>query len=689
MGVADGAEEPPKSPPRPPRTSWPPGAPGKPRKPPRCRWPPLCLLTPAGRAARLQPPPPESYALEETPDPGPRSAQGGGSCSCSFLKALCVLQQFLPYAVVWYGFWIVVNELVAADCTLELRSCGISHWRAEGFGQSQFDKTSVSRDVFSCPHMDDFSEPPNSSVPPLTWVVIGGGTMFVVLVFQLTALVLKIRRAACAFGTLRFVVWTEVAKEGGSLFNRLTKLSAAIILSGAVAQIVYAIRQGGEEEDATEVMTHLVVVIFAAVISIRDAASLVMYDGPVKGSDHAEDYCPEVPLAHDVFTDSQVVCAGIHYILAIHEDVMHDIIDAGGGCEDCVAEALDDLELSHLDGLLIAGLGHCGRGAWTRGEAQRQLWWLRQFFSVPPTREERKRKQMGRGGLLGRLRHFGQGGSDQDPGAALNNPHKPPEHRRSPPPPPPPQSSSRYAAALASAELENAELRDRRAVLETEAEVTRELLQAREMNCGLHEALRGPPRDSAAAARVLRAVADANSAGLWSDEVLFAWLQGASLPREPPPPPPPASVSASSSAETSSAVPSEKSLVMRPQPQPDPEPEPKAREPDPETGYVGDISLCSPPESPTLAPRLPLLVPGGAQPAASGRARPRRTPLPAGPPASFVVRVRQPSSGVRRPSFALPRTAPAAPLSPPHRTPTDLAAACGAAFAPAQWTRKS
>eukprot|EP01060_Flectonema_neradi_P012310 TRINITY_DN19173_c0_g1_i1.p1 TRINITY_DN19173_c0_g1~~TRINITY_DN19173_c0_g1_i1.p1 ORF type:complete len:504 (+),score=57.66 TRINITY_DN19173_c0_g1_i1:168-1679(+) len=290
-------------------------------------------------------------------------------------KALCVCAQFSPYFLMWFGFFLITNDVVAAYCEVELINC-------VEVGTADFENVTQARDIFECPDLD-------INGGGIGLVLVLGLILFsVVMAVQFMLLILKI--GPTPYESLRFVVWLEAAKEVGSLFNRITRFSAAVIFAGAVFSIADFFRSM-EDRSPIDVLN----TIFTALTALWTAYQLSTYDSPVTTVYHARS-CPDVRIAYNWWEPSEDVILNIHFILALEESIVNDLLAEAGGNETLMEGLLEERNLTHLSAMLLASLGEGEVGH----AALRQI---RFFFSHPPTRTEYRklRKEGGPSAFIG------------------------------------------------------------------------------------------------------------------------------------------------------------------------------------------------------------------------------------------------------------------------------------------------
>eukprot|EP01062_Namystynia_karyoxenos_P053426 TRINITY_DN43259_c0_g1_i1.p1 TRINITY_DN43259_c0_g1~~TRINITY_DN43259_c0_g1_i1.p1 ORF type:complete len:498 (+),score=161.50 TRINITY_DN43259_c0_g1_i1:85-1494(+) len=296
--------------------------------------------------------------------------------------------QFQPYFLMWYGFWLIVNDLVEAHCDAQLLLCTVDDHENEGLGPVM--NATYARDMFSCPHTS-FSD--SSGQAAASFLLIAGLVTAGVVGLQLYLMLRRVRGLPPS--SLRYIAWLEVAKERGGLFMRLTQVSALIIVAGSVVAIFDKVGAGGNFGGVLNVT-------FQGGTSLYTAYLLVTYESPVQTKWHARN-CPNVPIAFDWYDTSADVMVRLHYILALDRSLAQELIGKGGGDVERTAALLRDRNLSGDLAGMLAGFGHGDQG-------RRALERVRQFLSHPPTQAE---MQAARG-----RESAGLPGGAEDPGGA-------------------------------------------------------------------------------------------------------------------------------------------------------------------------------------------------------------------------------------------------------------------------------
>ncbi|KAJ9457672.1 hypothetical protein DIPPA_21282 [Diplonema papillatum] len=272
-------------------------------------------------------------------------------------KVLCICAQFAPYFLLWYGFFLIVNDIVASSCDIKFTNC-VSEDTDET-------TTQENRDLFTCPTLT-----PTEGTGLL--LLIGGLFMGLTVVVQFALLCVKV--GPSEFGSLQLVVWLEVAKENGTIFNILTRVSAVTVFIASVVSII------GFLADFDGTPNDLLNTVFQAITAVWTAWRLAAYDSPVTTLYHALN-CPRIMIDYPWYYPSEDVMLSIHYILALDEDLAHDCLETADGTEKGMSEELARRNLEHVDAALLASLGPGDAGKANLGR-------LREFFSHPPTREQ-------------------------------------------------------------------------------------------------------------------------------------------------------------------------------------------------------------------------------------------------------------------------------------------------------------
>ena len=294
----------------------------------------------------------------------------GTESGFTFKKVLCIFAQFAPYFLMWYGFFLIVNDIIESNCEEDFTGCLNTRT-----GESN-QKVTQSYDMFACPTISETSE---SGVV----LIIGGSFTTLIMVVQFLLLVVK--TGPSPFGTLRLLVWLEVAKEQGSVFSICTMFAAVVIFSATVISLVDFITKFDDN------VNDLLDLVFQALTSLWTAFLLTTYNSPVTTIFHAR-RCPDVNLVYPWYHPSEDIIYSIHLILSLDVPTAHGLIRKAEGDAKMMGQFLEEQNLGHNDADLFASLG--------KGEAGiRNLEIIRDFFSHPPTRKEMavERERNGRG----------------------------------------------------------------------------------------------------------------------------------------------------------------------------------------------------------------------------------------------------------------------------------------------------
>ena len=278
-------------------------------------------------------------------------------------KLLCLCAQFSPYFLMWFGFFLIINDVVAAYCEVKYTDCVEA-------GTTSTENVTQARDIFECPNL-------NINGGGIGLVLVLGLILFsLIMALQFMLLVVKV--GPTPYESLRFVVWLEAAKEVGSLFNRVTRFSAVVIFAGAVFSIADFFRSI-DDRSVIDILN----TIFTALTALWTAHQLSFYDSPVTTVYHARS-CPDIRIAYDWWSPSEDVILSIHFILALDQSIINDLLSEAGGDEDAMETILEERNLTHLSAMLLASFGKDQDGHAT-------LQKIRFFFSHPPTKTEYKK----------------------------------------------------------------------------------------------------------------------------------------------------------------------------------------------------------------------------------------------------------------------------------------------------------
>ena len=307
---------------------------------------------------------------------GDKSAPRSGS-AFSIKKLLCVCAQFAPYFLMWYGFFLIVNDIIRSNCPTTYLTC---RKRTNGVAALKEESVTTHADMFAC---DDVSTSSDTGI----MLIIGLTLIGVVVIIQFILLLIK--TGSASFGSLRMIVWLEVAKEKGTVFNTCTLFAACIILTATVISLIDFITKYDDN------VNDLLSLVFQALTSLYTAYELTTYNSPVTSHFHAQQ-CPDIMLDYPWWLPSEDIVLSIHYMLALDVYTAHGLLQRHGGDATRMEKALDSLSLGHNDAALLASLGKGAVGV-------RHLEMVRDFFSHPPTRSEvyAKRRRQGRGVFSG------------------------------------------------------------------------------------------------------------------------------------------------------------------------------------------------------------------------------------------------------------------------------------------------
>eukprot|EP01059_Diplonema_ambulator_P000579 TRINITY_DN10477_c0_g1_i1.p1 TRINITY_DN10477_c0_g1~~TRINITY_DN10477_c0_g1_i1.p1 ORF type:complete len:527 (+),score=146.01 TRINITY_DN10477_c0_g1_i1:40-1581(+) len=274
-------------------------------------------------------------------------------------KVMCVFAQFAPYFLMWYGFFLIVNGIVASWCEVDYVGC-----TSTDASQVGAQNLSTNDDMFACSKLSSSSGVGIFIILSVTWAALTMITQFIVLCLKV---------GPSPFGSLALVVWLEVAKERGSIFNTFTRVSALVILVSSVySGYAYISTFDGNLND-------LLSNTFQAVASLYTAYQLSTYNSPVTTIYHAR-MCPEIYLEYPWWQPSEEVMSNLHLILAINPKTAEEILLESAGSPEKLSSVLSEKNLDHLDSELLASMGAGAEGV-------KNLEIVRVYFSSPPTKE--------------------------------------------------------------------------------------------------------------------------------------------------------------------------------------------------------------------------------------------------------------------------------------------------------------